>query len=128
MTQASLEVLSAFADGDAVDTEALAAALAEPEARATMIEIARLRAAVRSDPSAPSPRFYEAIEGELAVPRPLSRAGRVLRLAAAAVVIVGIGIAAGLALRQGKSRMSNEPPTPTRQIEFVPGVDWFTKS
>jgi len=129
MTQPSFETLSAFADGDDVEPSALAHALAEPDAPERLIEIARLRAAVRSDASVPSLRFYEAIDRELAAPAPLSPRGRVIRLAAAAVIILGIGIAAGLSLRSaGARRASENPPVPTREIQFTPGVDWFAKS
>lgn len=81
------QVLSLLIDGEAVDPDELATALAEPDAAATLVEFARVHRAVRGDDERPSERFYETMVSQLAAPRRNVLRWR-LPLAAAALVMV----------------------------------------
>jgi hypothetical protein len=117
------EVLSAFVDGEAVDGGALAAALAEPGARETLIDFVRLRAAVTND-SRPSEAFVRGMRKRLGGGMG-RRAPRLLRLAAAAV-ITALATFGAFDLARGfrPGPRPDEPPVATRVIRFEPGVDW----
>jgi hypothetical protein len=131
MTRDTLPVLSAFVDGEAVDPRALAEALATPSALETLVDYARLRAAVADDPSEPSPGFYASMERTLGLSRRRpTRRMRATVLGVAAALLLGIGLVAGLALRSGSLRRSEslKPPPPTREVRFTEGVDWFRSS
>jgi hypothetical protein len=114
------ETLSAFVDGEGVDPQALAQALGEPGARELLIDFVLLRSACVSAEQ-PSPAFYSAVSERL-TPR---RARRALRLVAAAAVLAlaALGLF-DLGERLHPGRNPNEPPTPTRVVQFEPGVDW----
>ncbi len=66
MTTDHVEVLSAFFDGEAVEPDALAASLENPEAVELLLEFARLRRAVHEDTSRPSVEFSDALFEKLA--------------------------------------------------------------
>jgi len=66
MTPNQAEVLSAFFDGEAVETDALAASLQEHDAIEFLLEFARLRRAVHEDTSRPTEEFCEAMRERLA--------------------------------------------------------------
>ena len=114
------EVLSAFLDGEAVDAAALAAALAEPGARETLIDFVRLRAAVADDDDRPSDAFVQRMRRRLggAIGR---RVPGLLRLVAVLAIAALATVGAYDLLRGART---DQPPTPTRVIRFEPGVDW----
>jgi hypothetical protein len=118
------EVLSAFIDGERVDPEELAEALAEPGARETLVDFVLLRQAV-SQGGDPSPEFVGRVRRKLGAGA--SGWGRVLRLAAAAVLAVLAVLGAldlagfGLSPQPG----GEGPPEAARELRFEPGVDWL---
>jgi hypothetical protein len=107
-------VLSALIDREPVDPDLLAEALDDPAGRAELVDFVRLRVRVADElgddafgvpPSAPRPS---------AVKRWLLRAAFVL-------LPLGCGAAGGAwFMAYSESR----PPTPTRVMQFVAGVDW----
>ncbi len=129
------EVLSAFFDGEAVDTDALAASLQEPDAIEFLVEFARLRRAVHDDASRPTEEFCDGMRERLARGdrRRLLRY-RVLKgsLAASLILAAAAGgfsaralfekprIAAGAATA-GKTAVA--PLTPGRELPAVPGTE-----
>ena len=130
MNPQGLEVLSALVDGEAVDPAELAEALAHPDAREVLVDFARLRSLAAADDARPSPRFYTRMERGLGAedPRATRRSPRFAALAVAAVLLVGVGLAAGLFLQpaeRSSSSAPDRPPSATREITFTPGVDWF---
>jgi hypothetical protein len=130
MNTEPLEILSAFVDGEVVDPLDLAESLASPGAMAAIEDIARLRAAMRADASKPSPQFYAAIE-EIRNAGPRGQLGRMraVRLGIAAIVLIGLGVAAGWMFRWGSGTGSPaRPPDATREVHFVQGVDWWGRS
>jgi hypothetical protein len=115
MTDDRLSVLSALIDREPVDADRVALALEEPDARRVLVDFIRLREAVgaelnRDDQSRPMPA--------MTTPR---RQARWWKLAAAALVPLMVGLGSGYWWREREQR---RPPTPTRVIQFVPGVDW----
>jgi len=89
MKAESEELLSLLVDGEQVDPDALAAALAEPDATETLVQYARVHRAVLNPDMRPSDQFYEKMCRQLdAGPRrtiPWRAA-----LAAAAVIVVSV--------------------------------------
>ncbi|HXY39631.1 MAG TPA: hypothetical protein VEQ10_08175, partial [Vicinamibacteria bacterium] len=79
------EILSAFVDGEAVEVGELAAVLAAPGARETLIDFLRLRTAVADD-TQPSREFVQRMRRRLAGGGFERTAPRLLRLAAALVL------------------------------------------
>jgi hypothetical protein len=119
MSDIHTDAISAFCDGEIVDPDLLAAALSDPRGREALVDFARLRAAVGSAEALP------ASLGTLRTPglRPRARAWRVA-VAAAAMVLL-IVAAASLLPRSSDTRKADQPPpSPTRVLHFVPGVDW----
>lgn len=111
------ETLSAFCDGEAVDPRLLGEALEHPEARALLVEFARLREALRED------------DGPL--PASLASRGAPARVLArvplpAAVALVTLAVLASLVLPWRADDEAPPPPTPTQTLQFEPGVDWHT--
>jgi hypothetical protein len=87
MKTESEQVLSMLIDGEAVEPDSLAAALAEPDAAAILVEYAAVHRAIAADNERPSERFYQAIQSQLAARR--RRAiGWHMPLATAALVVV----------------------------------------
>ncbi len=167
------ELISTALDGEPVDVEALRAALATAEGRASLAAFVLLRAATAADQVAPGRRFDEAV-----LPRPRRRPawlpapprvpfawaasiaivataasfwfGTSLRAPATAVLLTAPPIAVtpvasipapGLENPTAGGRRPTEtsptsprrvvrvvdqPPTPTRVLRFVPGVDWIS--
>ncbi len=106
------EILSALFDGEPVDPDAVAAALAQPGAAEFLVDLARLRRRLaREDAALPVPAARPA------------RSARRLLAAAAALLLFVAGAAAGRWLTRPGENL--EPPTPTREVQFTPGVDWF---
>jgi hypothetical protein len=108
-------VLSALIDREAIDPDALAAALDEPAARAMLVDFARLRRELLHDDAADDVRTNR----ELA-PRRLPL--RWWRLAAAVLLPLAMGVASGWWI--GDWSRQERPPTPSRVVSFTPGVDW----
>jgi hypothetical protein len=106
------ELLSALIDGESVDTDALAAALEDPEARRALVAFARVRE-----------RLHTPVEGEAEwlaaqsppVARERPRPG--WRVAAAAALLAA-GIGTGVWAERYAARV--RPPTPDRVVQLDP--------
>jgi hypothetical protein len=120
MTESWEEMLSRFVDGESVDADGLADALASPEGRDALVDYARLRTNVRAVPVEPSAAFYTAWRREWAEqPR---RAGRWLSYRVAAVLIAAAALA-GYGVDVWRRRPADRPPRVERVLRFEPG-EW----
>jgi hypothetical protein len=120
MSETHTEILSAFCDGEAVDPDLFAAALADPRGRDALVDFARLRAAVTSSHPLPA---------SLAQLRPAAHRRLQLwaAMSGAAAMLVLIAITFALLPRTWITRDSGDtPPSPTRVVRYEPGVDWFS--
>jgi len=124
MTEAEV-ILSALIDREAVDPDALARVLDQPEGRALLVDFVRLRMIV-SERSQAFPHAERVADLRLSSAatfrRRLShmRAGW-LRVAAILMLLAG-GVGGGAWFGQRTSAV--EPPPPTNIVEFQRGVDW----
>ena len=117
MTDLQTEAISAFCDGEIVDPDLLAAALADPRGREALVDFARLRAAV--GPAGALPASLAGLRPRIHV--------WTMAVAAAAMVLL-IVAAASLLPRSLTTRNADQsPPSPTRVLRFVPGVDWHAE-
>jgi negative regulator of sigma E activity len=129
MRDESMELLSAFLDGEDVDPGELATALTDPAAREALRDFALVRSAVREDSDRPGAAFYERMERELSADRPTMawwrRVVPVPAPALAAMLVAGVllGLWAVLPPPVAPDRIE-QPPEPSRIVEFVEGVDW----
>jgi len=122
MTDLQTEAISAFCDGEIVDPDLLAAALADPRGREALVDFARLRAAV--GPAGALPASLAGLR--TAGVRPRIHVWT-MAVAAAAMVLL-IVAAASLLPRSLTTRNADQsPPSPTRVLRFVPGVDWHAE-
>jgi len=113
-TEERFLLLSALIDREEVDPEALALALDDPEGRAQLVDFVRLRVRVHGelmDPPAATPTLSRG--------NPSSRTWMVR--AALVLLPLALGAAGGA---WWVERRESQPPTPTRIVQFVPGVDW----
>src|SRR4051812_27138422 len=118
MTDTHTEILSAFCDGEAVDPDLFAVALADVHARQALVDFARLRAAVTS--SQPLPPSLSTLRR---MPRWRRIAWTAAATAAAMIVLVALTIA--LLPRSWTMRdATDRPPSPSRVVRYQPGVDW----
>jgi hypothetical protein len=117
MSDTHTEILSAFCDGEAVDPDLFAAALADPRGREALVDFARLRAAVTS--SHPLPASLTRLR-PAAVRRPQLWAA----VAGAAAMLVLVALTAALLPRAWFGEAGTRPPAPDRVIRYEPGVDW----
>lgn len=113
MTEEQQAVLSALIDREIVDPDALASALDAPDGRALLVDFVRLRALVAADVDA------EITQPSAAFATQRFRTG--WKLVAAAMVPLVLGLGGGYWWRE---RAESRPPTPSRIVQFVPGVDW----
>jgi hypothetical protein len=120
MKEEMSEVLSAFVDGEDVDGQVLVEALNEPGACELLIEFVQLRNACRTE-ERPNAAFYAAI-GKTLSPVRWRRAFRLL--AAAAVLVLATLGGFELGSRLSSRRQVDEPPTPTRVLQFERGAEW----
>jgi len=118
MSEIHTEILSAFCDGEPIDPDRLAAALADPPARDALVDFARLRAAAIS--SSPLPESLARLRPALVVRRPPLWTA----VAAIAAMIVLVALTAGLLPRTWFAKSDETPPSPTRVVRYQPGVDW----
>jgi hypothetical protein len=109
-------VLSALIDREPVDPDQLAAALDDRAGRQVLVDFVCLRAKVAREHDADE----EGPRGHVA-PASRMRATRFLQLAAAILLPLALGLGGGYWWRL---REQGRPPTPTRVLQFVPGVDW----
>jgi hypothetical protein len=116
MSELHSETLSAFCDGEIVDPERLRAALTDAQARDALVDFARLRAGVGSAASLP-PSLNTLRPSRV----PVSGVPRWSALVAALLVL---GVLSGALLSRLWTRPADAPPSPTRVVRYVPGVDW----
>jgi hypothetical protein len=115
MTEDQFPVLSALIDREPLDADALALALEQPEGRQILVDFIRLREFVAAE-------LEPAETVTLPALSPTRVSGsRLWRLAASALLPLMIGLGGGYWWHEREQR---QPPTPTRVIQFVPGVDW----
>jgi hypothetical protein len=116
MTTLHTDTISAFFDGEPVDPDRLADALEDGEARAALVDFARMRARLRAgDPPLPA---------SLNSRRPVAGLGW-LRWPAVAALLVLVFLAGLAAPRPWIDPIDRTaPPTPARVEKFTPGVDW----
>ena len=118
MTENHTEILSAFCDGEIVDPDLFAAALADAHARTALVDFARLRAAV-----APVGALPESLAELRRNPeRPI--APRWAMVAAAAMVLLIVAAASLLPRTWFTQSNDQSPPVPSRVMRYEPGVDW----
>jgi len=120
-----IDVIEAFADGEAVDPSALDAALVDPAGRAHLLDVLALRALVGGDVMV-RPAVLQA-----SVIATSSRGAwaRWIPLAAGIAIIGGItGYLAGArttgAAATNETAVSSPAPPPTQVIQLRNGVDW----
>jgi hypothetical protein len=125
VSQDSLEVISAFMDGEPVAPDALAAALLVPGAREALLDFAALRAGLAADDSRPSPAFHRAMDRLVGDRRRGVRTPWAILRAVAAVVVLALAAVGAISLgTRFRGNTADEPPRATRVIQFTPGVDW----
>jgi hypothetical protein len=110
------EMLSALVDGEAIDADAVAAALETAANRALLVDFVRLRGSVqRDDEAVPDWRPHAAVAGAL----PPSRSSRAWLRIAAALALLSAGALGGTWAHALLTR--EQPPEPTRivQLELV---------
>ena len=106
-------VLSALMDREPVDPDALSATINTAEGRAALVDLVRLRTLVAAE-----------LDSEPAIQAQRSSAvigSGAWRWVAAALIPFAVGLGGGYWWRV---RAESRPPTPTRIVQFVPGVDW----
>jgi len=111
MTTDHAELFSALMDREAVDPEALARALEDPEARRALVGFAT----VRRELHAPAPGEREWIVAQaprLAAMRPSRDRWRLV----AAAVLLAAGLGAGVVAERYRSQQ--RPPEPTRIVQL----------
>lgn len=114
------EIVSVFIDGEPVDPDLLARALADPAGRTCLVDLLRLGALVVEAET-------EAFGG---APSPVRKEPRVWLFAAAAALVVGLGaFAAGMqvgyqTMPTPTSARQEDPPKPDRVIELREGIEW----
>jgi hypothetical protein len=121
MTHDPHEILSAFVDGEPVDTAALAEALAGPGAREALLDFVLLRAAVCADDARPSDRLAPRIRRVLGAKR------RWAPLAAAAAALVVAVAGGGWWTLHERAARRDAPPEATQTIVLECGRDWQCK-
>jgi len=133
------ELISAALDGEAVDVAALGTALDTPDGQRTLAAFVLLRAAVAADrpPLEDVRAAVTPARSGVGVRRRSLRLG--LAASAAACALAGsfwLGTTRAPAAREttptavaaAPPNAEEPPPTPTRRLEYVPGVDWETGS
>jgi hypothetical protein len=124
----SLEILSAFIDGEPVDPAALAAALVSPGGREALLDFARLRSAIAADETQPSPEFHRRMHEVLDATRGGGwRIWNYRRFAAAAVLALAAAGLLDVGVRLRRPAVE-QPPRPDRVFQFEPGIDWKVTS
>lgn len=118
------DTLSAFLDGESIAAADLAATLAAPGGRETLIDFVLLRGAVAETGDRPSDAFYQKMRGVLEPPE--RQRSWLPTVAAAGVVLFG---ALGFWLLRttdtvGIDETPATPPAATRTLHFERGVDW----
>jgi hypothetical protein len=113
-TDERFAVVSALLDREPVDPDLLATALEDPEGRGQLVDFVRIRSRVADD---------VALDDGLAnTVRPLPSRSRTWLARAALILLPLLAGAAGGAWFV--ERRDARPPTPSRVVQFVPGVDW----
>lgn len=113
MTTDHAELLSALMDREAVDPDALARALEDPEARRALVAFA----VVRQQLHVPTHGEHEWMAAHAPRMGAVPRRGDRWRLAAAAA-LVAAGLGAGVAVE--RYRGQQRPPEPTRVVQLDP--------
>lgn len=118
-----IDVIEAFADGEAVDPMALRAALAEPAGRDHLIDVLALRALVGGDV------IVHPVVRPTVAPASRGAWARWIPLAAGIAIIGGItgylaGARANNASMSAVASVASPAPAPTQVIKLKNGVDW----
>lgn len=121
MNEHRQDLLSAFLDGEPVDTAEILGVLDTAGGRDAAIDFLRFRAAAQGG-ARPSEAFYERVRPMLAAPGPRAGAWREWRFAAALALSAAVGMWAGSTFVEPPADV---PPVPARVVEFQPGVDWL---
>ncbi len=134
------ELISAALDGEVVDIAALRDALATPDGQRALAAFVLLRAEVAADGSSAADRLPVPLP-RTAIPF-VGRPWRRLIPTAAAASLGALALAGSFwlgttwtardqaappvktAVASPASTTEEQPPTPTRRLEYIPGVDW----
>jgi hypothetical protein len=119
MKDLHLETLSALFDGESVDPDILAEALADPQAPSALRQFAACRSELRQDPDRPDAEFYDSMREIL---RPSLFRRVVSRPLVPAALGTAVALAAGLAGFAVRPMVS--PPSP----EVTQGIHASSKS
>lgn len=126
MEDRDLEILSAFIDGEAVNTAHLLEVLEEPAGHAALLDFLRLRETVERDPRRPSPALVAAVDERRARRLPWWRRPVPMAVPAAAAVLLAFVFSLWVFWKalppEGPS--VSKPPVPSRVLYFQQGVDW----
>jgi hypothetical protein len=124
MSDAPNVALSAFLDGEAVDTANVLAALETDEGRRELADFVRLRLLVSAGEEKPRPEFYARMAALTRSPRPVAISRRRWPLVAAVAASLVLGFWSGSAITSRTSEEPTSPPNAARVLAFQPGVDW----
>lgn len=124
MSDARIDALSAFLDGEAVDTTEVLAALETDEGRRALADFVRLRVLVADRGETPRPEFYVRMAALTRSPQPITRSRRMWPLAAAVAASLALGFLSGSAITSRTSEEAIAPPNAARVLAFQPGIDW----
>ena len=113
MTTDHAELLSALMDREAVDPDALARALEDPEARRALVAFASVRQALH-EPAPGESAWLATQTPRLAASRPLRDRWRLV----AAAVLLAAGLGTGVVAERYRSQQ--RPPEPTRVVQLEP--------
>jgi hypothetical protein len=116
MNETHSQVMSAFVDGEAVDPDALAAALDDGEARLLLVDFVRLRGAAG--------RMDEGLPASLAAFRRKPIWHRTVPMPAVAALVLIALLASWFVPRPPQDAGPPLPPAPSRTLSFEPGLEW----
>lgn len=119
--QERLEVISRFADGERVDTQALRAALADEAGRDYLIDLVAVREIVRQAEGERAVSVTDAGVGPSAPARVVGHRGRTM-MGLAALLAVAVGLA-GYAIGQQRSHVLSVTVLPPLEADIIVAVE-----